>query len=134
MLSVFPELLTYQLLAPFIVRVVLGFLFLNLGYLKLQNERKTWTVSLQTLGIRPATFWVPLLGIVQIIGGVLLIVGAFTQPTALVFAVIAGVELFVEFRQQEILKRGVGFYLLLVAASLSLIFSGAGFLAIDLPL
>ena len=134
MLSIFPELLTYQLLAPFVIRVVLGFLLLNLGYLKLHSERRRWTVSLETVKIRPGQFWVSVLGLAQVVGGALLVVGAFTQLVALIFTVIFLAELYLELKQEEILKRSVGFYLLLTAASLSLLFSGAGFLAVDLPL
>ncbi len=134
MLSMFPEFLTLGLLAPFIIRVVLGLVILNLGYLKLNKERKEWETSFKTIFLKPAGFWVSVLGLIEVIGGILLMVGAFTQLVALIFAVITLSELALEIKQREILKRGFVFYLLLFACSASLVFSGAGFFAIDLPL
>jgi uncharacterized membrane protein YphA (DoxX/SURF4 family) len=134
MLNPFPQLLDFALLAPFILRVVLGLLFVNLGYLKLRTERKRWVVSFETLRLKPAAFLVTVIGTLQIAGGTMLIVGFLTQIVALIFTVIALAELFVEYRETAILKRNFVFYLLLSAISLSLLFSGAGLFAIDLPL
>lgn len=134
MLNPFPDLLTYSLLAPFILRVVLGLLFLNLGYLKFKSERDRWIESCSTLGFQPAPFFVSLFGIIQIVGGLMLIVGLYTQIAALVFSIITFGELVVEYRNERILTRNIVFYLLLLAISLSLLLSGAGAFAIDLPL
>jgi len=132
--NVFPELFTYSLIAPFILRVVLGFIFLNLGSLKLGKEKLGWINSLNILRIKPAGFFVGLLGIVEIIGGLLLIVGAYTQVAALVLGVISINEMLIEHKEESILKRDVVFYLLLSAICISLLLTGAGLYAIDIPL
>jgi putative oxidoreductase len=133
-LNLFPELFTFTLIAPFILRVVLGLIFLNLGSLKLGKENKGWIVSIHVLGIRPAGFFVGLLGIVEIIGGLLLIAGAYTQLTALVLAVISLSELLIEYKEESILKRDFVFYLLLTAICVSLLLTGAGLFAVDVPM
>ncbi len=134
MLSVFPELFTYGLLAPFILRVVLGALFLNLGILKFTKEKSRWITFFEGFRIKPAVIFLTILASIETIGGILLIIGLFTQVVALVFAILTFAELFIEFKEEALLKRNIIFYLLVFAISLSLLFSGAGFFAFDLPL
>ncbi len=124
----------YSLLGPFILRLVLGLIFLDLGVLKLRGEKERWLASFETLGLRPADLFVPLYAILQIIGGLLLLVGLWTQVATLVFAVFTGIELYVEWKAGEILKRDMVFYLLIFIISLSLLLTGAGAYAIDIPL
>jgi uncharacterized membrane protein YphA (DoxX/SURF4 family) len=132
--NLFPELFSFTLIAPFILRMVIGFIFLNLGYLKLGKEKPGWIVSLEVLNIKPAGFFVGLIGIIEAIGGLLLIAGAYIQITALVLGVIALAELFIEYREESILKRDFVFYLLLAAICASLLLTGAGLWAVDIPL
>jgi uncharacterized membrane protein YphA (DoxX/SURF4 family) len=131
--NIFPELFTFTLISPLILRVVIGFIFINLGSLKLGKEKPGWISSLNILGIKPAGFFVVLLGIVEAIGGLFLIAGAYTQLIAIILAVIALSELFVEYREESILKRDFVFYLLIASVCLSLILTGAGLFAIDMP-
>ena len=124
----------YTLFGPFILRLVLGLIFLDLGFLKFRSEKQRWIASFETLGLRPADLFVPLYGLLQIIGGVLLLIGLWTQVAALVFAIFTGIELYVEWQAREILKRDMVFYVLILAISLSLLLTGAGAYAIDIPL
>jgi uncharacterized membrane protein YphA (DoxX/SURF4 family)/tRNA(Leu) C34 or U34 (ribose-2'-O)-methylase TrmL len=134
MLNVFPDLLNYSLLAPFILRLVIGVIFIDLGILKFRSEKERWMASFNTLGLRPADLFVPLYGLVQLAGGVLLVVGLWTQAAALIFVILTGIELYIEWSAKEILKRDMVFYVLLFAISLSILVTGAGAYAIDLPL
>ena len=132
--NIFPDLFAFSFMAPLILRVIIGLIFLNLGSLKLGRERAGWVSSLNILGIRPAGFFAVLLGIAEIIGGLLLIAGAYTQLVALILAVIAMSELLIEYREESILKRDFVFYLLLTSICISLLLTGAGLYAIDIPL
>src|SRR3989344_6325252 len=134
MLNPFPELLYLSLLGPFILRVILGLIFIDLGLLKLKGEKERWLAIFETVGLRPNTFFVPLYGLLQIAGCIMLIVGFWTQVAALGFAISSGIELYVEWRDKEILKRDFVFYLLLFVISVSLLVTGAGAYAIDIPL
>ena len=134
MLNVFPELLNYSLLGPFILRVVLGLIFIDLGALIFRSEKKRWIASFETIGLRPADFFVPLYALIQIIGGIMLLVGFWTQIAALVFVIITGIELYIEWSARDILKRDFVFYILLFVISLSLLLTGAGAYAFDIPL
>ena len=134
MLNPFPEFLNYAPLAPFILRVVVGFIFLELGMLKFKSEKGRWMASFETLHLRPTTLFVPLYGLLQVVGGVMFLLGAYTQVAALGFVLFTGLELYVEWKAGAVLKRDMTFYLLLFTISLSLLISGAGAYALDLPL
>lgn len=134
MLNPFPEFLNYALLAPLVLRVVVGFIFVDLGLLKFKSEKDRWLASFDTLGLRPATLFVPLYGALQVIGGFMLFFGLWTQVAALFFVLSTGIELGIEWRAREILRRDAVFYLLVFVISLSLLLTGAGAFAIDLPL
>ncbi|MEK7175800.1 MAG: DoxX family protein [Patescibacteria group bacterium] len=134
MLNPFPSLLTYSLLAPFILRVVLGLIFIDLGILIFKSEKKRWVESFEALGLNPTSLFVPLYGLLQIAGGILLIIGLWTQVAALGFAIITGIELYVEWSAGEVLKRDLVFYLLLFVISVSILLAGAGAYALDIPL
>lgn len=134
MLNPFPDLLVYSLLAPFILRVVVGLIFVNLGILAFKNEKKRWVTSLSTLQIPKPEVAVKILGAIEMIGGFMLLVGAYTQIAALVLGLLTFAEAYVEYKDPTILKRNFVFYSLVLAILLSLLLSGAGAFAIDLPL
>ena len=134
MLNPFPELLTYSLLAPLILRILVGLIFIDLGFLKFRGEKERWLASFETLGLRPVDLFLPIYAILQIVGGFLLLIGLWTQVAALAFVIFTGIELYVEWRVQEILKRDMVFYILIFVISLSLLLTGAGAYAIDIPL
>ncbi len=134
MLNPFPELLNYSLLAPFILRVVLGLIFLDLGTLKFRSEKARWLASFETLGLRPADFFVPVYGILQVVGGAMLLLGLWTQVAALAFVLFTGAELYIEWSGREFLKRDFTFYLLIFVIAISLLLTGAGAYAFDIPL
>lgn len=134
MLNPFPELLAYSFVGPFILRVLLGLIFIDLGFLKFRSEKDRWLSSFETLGLHPAGLFVPIYALLQIIGGLLLLGGLWTQVATLAFAIFTGIELYVEWQAREILKRDIVFYLLIFTISLSLLLTGAGAYAIDIPL
>ena len=60
--------------------------------------------------------------------------GLWTQIAALAFVIFTTIELYIEWQAREILRRDIVFYLLIFAISLSLLLTGAGAYAIDIPL
>src|SRR3989344_3488268 len=134
MLNPFPDLLTYAMLGPFILRVVIGLIFIDLGFLKFRSEKRAWLSSFDALGLRPADLFLSLYALLQIVGGLMLLAGLWTQVAALGFVIFTGIELYVEWAAKEILKRDIVFYVLVFAISLSLLLTGAGAYAIDIPL
>ena len=134
MLNTFPYLLLYSQFGPMILRIVLGLILVDLGFLKLRGERSDWIKAFEAIGLKPAKPLVSLYGLLEIIGGALLLVGLWTQPAALAFVIFSGIEFYLEYQEGSLLKRDLVFYLLIFAIALSLLFTGAGAFAIDLPL
>jgi len=134
MLNPFPDLLTYARLAPLILRLVAGLIFIDLGVFLFKNEKENWIASLSALKIPRPQIAVKILGCVEIIGGLMFILGFYTQIAALILALLTFAESYVEYKAPVLLKRNFVFYLMLLAITLSLLFSGAGAFAFDLPL
>ena len=136
MLTLFPSLLTYHLLAPFLIRLGLGLFLAGVAWKKiLRGNRKQWVSAIfmsETAG--GAEIVVGLVGLVELAAAVGLIVGFYTQLAAII-AGLSSLRLF--FIQNKTPLKGVYgnyFYFLLILLSLSLLFSGAGAFAFDLPL
>jgi len=117
MLSVFPHLLVYSFVTPFLIRLTLAAVFLHSS-----------SKNLKAQGYRKA------LGIVELIGSLLLIIGLFTQVVALVFGLILLFLIAKNIKHKAFLTDGVNYYLILFILCLTLLFTGAGYYAIDLPL
>ena len=133
-LSVFPELLSYSHAAPLVLRVIAGIIFIDLGWLVFTSEKKSWTMLFQTIRFKPARFFTRALGIIQIVGGLMLVAGFYTQLVALIFGIILLAECYLEMRETALLKRDIVFYVLLLTICVSLLITGAGAVALDLPL
>jgi uncharacterized membrane protein YphA (DoxX/SURF4 family) len=134
MLSLFPSFLNYALLGPFLLRLVLGLIFIDLGLLKFKGEKQRWLATFETLRLRPTHFFVPLYGFVQVVGGFLLVIGLWTQGAALLFAILTFCELYMEWTSAVLLKRDLTFYLLIFVISLAILVMGAGAYSFDIPL
>lgn len=134
MLNPFPDLLTYSLLAPFILRLVAGLIFIDLGVLAFKNEKKRWLASLSALQVPKPNLVLKILGGIEIIGGLMLLVGFYVQGAAIILALLTFTEGYIEYKEPEVLKRNFVFYTMLLSIVLSLLFSGAGSFAFDLPL
>jgi len=134
-LSVFPDLLTYGFFAPLILRVAVGCFFLITGYRMLGASRR---VAMQSalesrLGtLSPILVWGVTLS--YLIVGALLLVGYVTQVAALLGLVIALKSLWICRTHPSLAGQSRFFYILLAAIMLSLLLTGAGARAFDLPL
>ncbi|MEK7207938.1 MAG: DoxX family protein [Patescibacteria group bacterium] len=133
MLNPLPDLLAFGLLAPFLLRVTLGLVFLDFGWNKLRRKDEK-AAFFESLGWRPGARYALVLGIVEVVCGLALLVGVYTQIAALAAAVILAGALYLKQKHREKWPHDRRLFLLLLVISLSLIFSGAGFLAFDLPL
>ena len=118
MLSIFPTLLAYGLLAPFIIRVALGVLCVY-GALTLASadaRRERHSPYLWGVLILPA-----------LVGGMLVLTGFLVQIGALILMARIVLEIYTVPAKRTLC-------ILAFAMALSLLFSGAGFLAFDMPL
>ncbi len=122
MLSIFPFLLTYKQLGPFLIRIVLGLTFAYFGYKMAKTEGKKYGINLYIYGT------------IQIILAIMLMVGLYTQLVAFILSIYLIIMLAYKIKNKTFLSNGINYYILLLAMSLSLLVTGAGFLAFDLPL
>jgi uncharacterized membrane protein YphA (DoxX/SURF4 family) len=122
MLSMLPSLLTYQMAGPLIIRLVLGVTLLHFGYRKLRGQGTSSGSNS------------PMYGAVEMFISLFLIVGLFTQIAAILNIIILVIKLGFKAKNGLLLSDGVNYYILLLAMAVSLIFTGPGFLAFDLPL
>ncbi len=117
MLNPFPELLYLTPLAPFLLRVLLGITFMYFGYERLAKSKTEKSLAA-----------------VKILVGILFVIGLYTQVASLLALLILGFRLVQKIRHKAFLSAGVNYYLILFVIALSLLFTGAGTWAFDLPL
>lgn len=140
MLSAFPDLLTYGLLAPFILRLALAFYMGSIGLenLKRKNVGAGSTPSASESMV-PELPWLPykkesIYGGFNMIIATLITIGLFTQVAALIAFLVIVLEWRIK-KEPGILWQSEHISMLLAGAiAISLLFSGAGFFAFDWPL
>lgn len=134
MLNPFPGVLAFGLFAPLLLRIAVGLVFVHFGWHKLGRGRAEKAAFFESLGWKPGIYFAVGFGAVELALGLLLIVGLYTQIAALVAALIALGALILKRTHQTGIGSSRGFLALLLVISLSLIVSGAGLFAFDLPL
>ena len=114
-LSIFPTLLSFGLVAPALLRLTVGICVLLAGWERFKKPYKWASVAY---------------GVV----GVLIILGLYTQPTALVGIILVGFNMWAEKKISPLSGEQKLLHIFTVVVLLSLIFTGPGFLALDMPL
>jgi uncharacterized membrane protein YphA (DoxX/SURF4 family) len=134
MLSVFPGLLAFGLFAPLLLRIVTGFVFLRFGWSKLSSDKENKSAFFESIGWKPGSYFAFGFGVLEIIIGCSLIAGFYTQISALAATLILLGALAIKRKHSEQFESSTGFLFLLLIISISLLVSGAGLFAFDLPL
>jgi len=132
MLNPFPDLLVLSFSAPTIVRVAAAVLFVYAGY---THWHKREAIAATTFPIVGKGEWIAWLSIIfHFAIGAMLFFGYYTQVAALLGLVgsLKGLVLGKSYREVFVYSRAT--YLLLAAVCASLLLSGAGAFAFDLPL
>jgi uncharacterized membrane protein YphA (DoxX/SURF4 family) len=122
LVSLFPSFLTYAQVGPLLIRLVLGITLAYFGYEKIKNHGTSSGSNSR------------LYGAIEIFISIFLIVGLYTQLAALLNAIILVIKLGFKINDKKFLSDGVNYYILLLIMAISLLFTGAGFWAFDLPL
>jgi uncharacterized membrane protein YphA (DoxX/SURF4 family) len=131
MLNPFPSLFAWSLLAPFLLRVVIGYFFIRSGSAALGKGAadRNETIAAARYKTHPAVATAT--GIIELLAGILLLIGLFTQIAAAILGLIAAAKIIV------ISKAGrdnSDLHFLIFTVCVSLILLGAGAFALDLPL
>ena len=133
MLSLFPSLLSFGILAPFLLRVSLGIIFIYISYLIIYKDRKDFFSYYKKNKYPFPEAVTSSLGILTLLTGIFFIIGFLVQAVSIVSIYLL---ISISFCDSEIKKLSFGkpFYFLSIIVSLSLILLGAGSFAVDLPL
>lgn len=120
------------------LRIPVGIIFLAHGAQKLFGAFGGYGLEgtgqwMASIGLAPGFLMALLAGSAEFFGGLFLILGLLTRPSAIVLAITMVVAIFaVHFENGLFMSNnGYEFGLVLLAASVSLAFSGAGKIAID---
>lgn len=119
MLSIFPNLLSYQMFAPLLIRLTLGIILIYWAYKTLQSHPDTNK---------------KIVSLIEGVAGLLLIIGLWTQVAALIIAIDLLVRLYKKYQTKSLFSDGINYYFILFVLAIALLFTGAGFVAFDLPL
>ncbi|MBI4155647.1 MAG: hypothetical protein HY507_00255 [Candidatus Zambryskibacteria bacterium] len=114
-LTIFPALLTFGLIAPLLLRLSVGILRLFAGYAR-YHKKFRW------------------LSIFYAISSLLLIIGLYTQIAAIVAILLIIFDYYTEKKSGKISREQNLLTILMLIILISLLFTGPGFLAFDLPL
>lgn len=135
-LNIFPQLLDYSFYGPLFLRIGLAAVFIVRGYPKLFGGISGTAQFFESIGIKPGKFCAIVVGVVEFCGGILLLIGLFVQPVALLLAINMVVAIWkVKYQQGFSPPAGGGweFDLVLLLMALALLVLGAGAHSLDLP-
>lgn len=118
MLTLFPSLLTWELLSPLLIRLVLGAVFIHWAYKTLRNSGSD--VKQKSIAA------------IEGLVGILLVIGLYAQGAALVAAIDLLVRLVERITKKSFLNDGVNYYLILLVLAVSILVTGAGWYGFDL--
>ena len=114
-LSIFPYLLTFGLIAPLLLRLSVGILRLFAGLERYKKEYK-------------------ILSIFYIASSILVIMGLYTQIAIIVAIGLVKFDYYMERKAGTLSREKQALTVLMIVTLISLLFTGPGFLAFDLPL
>jgi len=126
-LNPLPELLSFTSLAPLLLRVVIGVYFLE------QFSAIVHTKYIQKKNTEIKNIFKYLVG-GKTLGAIAVIIGLYTQIAVLILIVLTIIDIVFEQKSGKLKKTKLQFYLFIIAILLSLLVTGAGFFAIDIPL
>ena len=116
--------------ALFLLRVVLGAIFIGHGFPKIRNVRST-AQGFEGMGFKPGVLWGPLVAVVEFFGGLALFAGLWTQIIAGLLAIQFLVIMAWKLMRHESFIGGFELDLLILVAAIVLLTYGGGALALD---
>ncbi|HVZ76042.1 MAG TPA: hypothetical protein VG934_02090 [Candidatus Paceibacterota bacterium] len=132
MLNTFPGLLTYAFFAPTLLRITVA---LTIGYLAYKHYEKRGEIAAARFPVVGAATWVPWLAIaVELCTMVGLFLGYHTQIFAIIGMLIALKQAVWSSKYPDFILLSRGTAVLLLIILVSIMVTGAGALAFDLPL
>lgn len=125
-----PSLVTFGEFALLAARLVYGAIFAVHGWPKIKNLKNN-AQNFEMMGFKPGVFWGTIVAITEFFGGLLLIIGWFTQVAALLLAAEMTVAAIWKIKRGEKFAGGWEFDLILMAVGLVLATVGGGIYGLD---
>ena len=126
-LNPLPELLALSFLAPLLLRIIIGAYFLE------QFLTIVYTKYFTQENLKIKNTFKYLIGI-KTISALALVIGFYTQIAVLILIALTIIDMLMEHKVKKLKNIKLQFYIFILAILLSLLVTGAGFFAIDLPL
>lgn len=134
MLNPFPDLLGLSFFAPLLLRLALGVLFFDFGRHTLGRGRGQHGALFEALGLKQGTRYAGILGGVELVIAAMLITGFYTQIAALAALAISLAAYYLKGKHGAHIEHRRHLFFLTAVIALSLLLSGAGAIAFDVPL
>ena len=113
-----------------LLRVIFGLIFLVHGWPKLKNLKGT-QAWFDSMGFKPGVFWGTLVALLEVVGGLLLMAGLFTQIVAILFAMQMFVITIWKMRLGQKLAGGYELDLILLGVAVAFALNGGGAITLD---
>lgn len=126
----YPFLLLQSGWGLLLLRVAFGAIVIAHGLPKLKNLKGTAS-GFDGMGFRPGALWGTLVAFLEPLGGLAVLLGVLTVPLAALFAVEFLVIIIWKIGKHMPFVGGWEFDLLIFAAAVVLLFSGAGMISLD---
>lgn len=95
-----------------VVRVFVGGLFVGAAYTKLFKDRSGKVAFFEKVGLRPGIFFLYFIGVIELIGGLMLMTGLLLPIVGIFLGTIIAAAALVKLKYPAALKNSVEFYLL----------------------
>src|SRR6266404_3302091 len=132
MLNTFPQLLTYGFFAPTILRILVAFAFFSIAYLQASRRKEISETGFPFIG-KPDPTLVLISALIVAATGFAILLGWHLQLAALVGLVICIKHAIFATKYPRAIPLCRGEYIQLTVILLTLLISGAGAFAMDLP-
>ena len=130
----FPELLTYTFFMPTLFRLIVGLYFLLKGYLRLGPYKNAYQEAISAMGFKNPKATRIVIALIEVIGACMLILGWYTQIAVIILGLWTALLLKYKGTHKQFIHGSRGQYLFLLVILFSLLITGAGAMALDMPL
>ena len=117
-------------IALLLLRLAIGLIFIAHGWPKIRNLREN-AKNFEGMGFKPGTFWGTLVAIVEVVGGLAIFFGLYTQLAVLLIGIEMIVGTFWKMSRGQGLIGGYELDLILLAGCIVLLALGGGMYSIE---
>lgn len=132
MLNTFPSLLTYSFFAPTLLRVTVALTFAYIAYVQYKRREEIAKMRVPMVGKIGGLIWVAL--VIEALMALALLVGYCTQIAALLGLLLSIKHYVYAKKYPLVIPLGRADYIFIFVICLSILLTGAGAFAFDLPL